>query len=227
MNKNFLTMSKAEQLTGWAWLLIQLLFLPSVVGFLNALLQLGLSVAMLNIILFTIDFIAVIAIFHRYLLVQLREIRLDRLVVWVPLGIMLYWTLSIFAQYLVLYLQPAHTNANNETISSFLQQQQFLMTIGTVILVPVTEETLFRGLLFGTLYKKHPALGYVVSVLVFAAVHVVGYIGTQDIFSLCVSLIQYIPAGLVLGLVYVKANSLVAPILIHAFLNALATLILR
>ena len=220
-------MSKTEQLAGWTWLIVQLLFLPSMVAITSMLLHLNLSVAMLNIILFTLDFIAIVAIFHRYLLMQIRMINLSRLLIWVPLGLLLYWTLSIAASYLVSYLQPAHTNANNETISSFLQEQQLLMTIGTVILVPVTEETLFRGLLFGTLYKKHPLLGYVVSVVVFAAVHVIGYIGTQDVLSLCVSLIQYIPAGLVLSFVYIKANTLAAPILIHACLNALATLLLR
>ena len=220
-------MSFTEQLAGWIWLMVQLLFLPSIVGIANLLLHLNLSVAMLNVILFTLDFIAIIAIFHRYLFVQIRMVKLSRLLIWVPLGLGLYWTLSIVVSYLLFYLQPAHTNANNETISSLLQEQQLLMTIGTVFLVPITEETLFRGLLFGTLYKKHPALGYVVSVLVFAAVHVIGYIGTQDILSLCVSLIQYIPAGLVLSFVYIKANTLAAPILIHSILNAVATLMLR
>ena len=220
-------MSFTEQLAGWIWLMVQLLFLPSIVGIANLLLHLNLSVAMLNVILFTLDFIAIIAIFHRYLFVQIRMVKLSRLLIWVPLGLGLYWTLSVVVSYLLFYLQPAHTNANNETISSLLQEQQLLMTIGTVFLVPITEETLFRGLLFGTLYKKHPALGYVVSVLVFAAVHVIGYIGTQDILSLCVSLIQYIPAGLVLSFVYIKANTLAAPILIHSILNAVATLMLR
>ncbi len=226
MNK-FLTMTKSEQAVGWAWFVIQLFFLPVVFALLNELLHLGMTVATLNIVLFVVNFIAVVAIFRRYLLVQLKSVRLKALAIWVPLGLFFYWTVAFAVSVLVLTLQPEHTNANNETVDLLIKQQPLLMTIGTVILVPITEETLFRGLLFGQLYKKHPMLGYTVSVFVFAAVHVVGYIGMQDPLSLCISLLQYLPAGLVFGIVYAESKTLVTPIILHAFFNLIATLSMR
>lgn len=226
MNK-FLTMTRAEQAIGWAWLVIQLFFLPTIISLINMLLHLGLSVTMLNVVLFTIDFIAVVVIFRRYLQGQLRSIRLSTLFVWVPVGFLLYWLMSIGVTYIAAILQPAHINANNVAIHTLLQERPLLMTVGTVIFAPITEEILFRGLLFGQLYKKKPILGYTVSVLVFAAVHVVSYIGMQSPLSLLISLLQYIPAGVVLGFIYVKAQTLAAPILIHAILNLLATVAMR
>ena len=224
---NFLTMTKTEQALGWAWFVIQLFFLPVVMVFLNELLHLGLTTAALNIILFIINFAAVAVIFHRYLINQLRNVRFKALAAWVPLGIIAYWILAIAVNIAVLTLQPEHSNANNEAVDTLLEQQPLLMSIGTVILVPITEETLFRGLLFGQLYKVHALLGYTVSVLVFAAVHVVGYIGMQDPVSLLISLLQYLPAGLVFGIVYAESRTLVAPIMLHAFFNLIATLSMR
>lgn len=226
MNK-FLTMTRSEQALGWAWFVIQLFFLPVVLVFVSELFGLGLSVVTLNIILFIINFAAVAVIFRRYLMNQLRSVRFKSLAVWVPLGIVLYWVFTIVINIVVLSLQPAHSNANNEAVDSLLNQQPLLMAIGTVILVPIAEETLFRGLLFGQLYKLHPLLGYVLSILVFAAVHVVGYIGTQDAFTLFISLLQYMPAGLIFGIVYAESGTLVAPIMLHSFFNLIATLSMR
>lgn len=225
--KKYLKMTYAEQAIGWAWFVIQLFFLPAVLTFLNELLHWGMTVATLNIVLFSVNFIVVAGIFRHYLLVQLKSVRLKSLVAWVPLGLFFYWTLAYAVSVLVLTLQPEHTNANNETVDVLIQQNPLLMSVCTVILAPITEETLFRGLLFGQLYKNRPMLGYTVSIFVFAAVHVVGYIGLQDPLSLCISLLQYLPAGLVFSIVYTQSGTLVAPIILHAIFNLIATLSMR
>lgn len=225
--KHYLKMTYAEQAVGWAWLVIQLFFLPVAVVLANDLLQLSLSAAVLNTVIYVIDLIAVIIIFRRFLLLQLRSIRISVLLLWVPVGFVLYWLLAYAATYVMLILQPEHINANNAAVKSLMDSQFILTTICTVIIAPITEETLFRGLLFGQLYRKQPILGYMISILVFAAVHVVSYIGQQSPLSLLISLVQYIPAGFVLSFVYTKAGTLTAPIFIHATLNLLATLALR
>ena len=226
MNK-FLTMTRSEQAMGWAWFVFQLFFLPVIFVFLNELLHIGLTITMLNVVLFIVNFAAIVLIFRRYLLLQLQSVRIKALAAWVPLGVFFYWTLAFAINIAVLTLQPEHANANNDTVDAFLQEQPFLMAIGTVVLAPITEETLYRGLLFGQLYKKHPILGYTVSIFLFAAVHVVGYIGQQDFFSLFVSLLQYLPAGLVFSIVYAESQTLVAPIILHSFFNLIATLSMR
>ena len=65
-------MSKTEQLLGWPYYLIQLLFLPTIIVFVDFWFKLGLNNAMLNIIMFTANFALILLIFHKYLYGQLR-----------------------------------------------------------------------------------------------------------------------------------------------------------
>ena len=60
------------------------------------------------------------------------------------------------------------------------------------------------------------------SVFVFAAVHVVGYIGQWDTLTLVLCFVQYIPAGLCLAWSYTRSDTIFAPILIHAAINFIA-----
>ena len=95
----------------------------------------------------------------------------------------------------------------------------FLMFVGTVILVPPVEECLFRGVIFRNLYKKSHAAGYLISMLAFACIHILGYIGQYSPLELVLAVLQYLPAGLCLGWSYIRGDSIFAPIFIHAAVN--------
>ena len=58
--------------------------------------------------------------------------------------------------------------------------------------------------------------------LAFACIHIVGYIGTYSPLELVMAVLQYLPAGLSLAWAYTKADSIFAPILIHACINLIA-----
>jgi len=60
-----------------------------------------------------------------------------------------------------------------------------------------------------------------VSMLVFAIIHIIGYIGQYSALELLMALLQYLPAGLCLAWSYTKADTIFAPILIHAAVNFL------
>ena len=102
-----------------------------------------------------------------------------------------------------------------------------MMALCVVVLVPVVEETLYRGLLFGRLYSKNHFLGYAVGTLVFALVHVLGYVGQYDALRLGLCLLQYIPAGLALSWAYVESDSIWAPVLMHMTINLIGMLAMR
>lgn len=229
MKHNLTPMTKWERTIGWPYLLIQLLFIPVAVVFVDYQFKLQLSDALLNVVLFTLDFVLIIAIFHRFLLkeLQLALSRIGKVLFTALIGFLLYWLLNIAVSILSFYLQPQHINANDQAIGEMAAQEYALMAIGTVLLVPITEETLFRGLIFGTLYRKNAALGYIVSVILFAAVHVLGYIGSQDHYSLLISFIQYLPAGLALCWSYARSETIWTPILIHAAVNCIGISAMR
>jgi membrane protease YdiL (CAAX protease family) len=103
-----------------------------------------------------------------------------------------------------------------------VQENATLMNIGTVLLVPIAEELLYRGLVFRSIHSKSRVWAYVISILVFAALHVVGYIGMYEPMHLFVCLLQYLPAGFCLAWAYERADTIWAPILIHVSVNQMA-----
>jgi membrane protease YdiL (CAAX protease family) len=136
----------------------------------------------------------------------------------------LYWVSSILISHIILYLDPSFANVNDENIASLADQNYPLMTIGAVLLVPIVEETLYRGVVFGKLYQKNIPLAYCVSITVFSALHVVEYIGVYPSFKLLLCFLQYIPAGLFLAWSYVKSDTIWVPIFIHMTLNLIGML---
>ena len=102
-----------------------------------------------------------------------------------------------------------------------------IVVIGTVLLVPMAEETLYRGLIFGFLYTKNRLAAYLVSAAVFSAIHLLGYIGSYSAPHLLLAFIQYLPAGFVLAEAYRFSGSIFAPIVIHGGINAIGLMLLR
>lgn len=225
-NKLSVTMTATEQITGLIYLVVQILLLPYVLFQGNLLLGNPLTVTQLNFVAFCIDFLCVTLIFHNFLLASVKD-ALTR--PWgclraAFLGLILYWVASFLVNNFIAAVYPDFYNVNDASIAGMTRENYTLMAIGTVILVPVVEETLFRGLIFRGLYNRHPVLGYAVSALCFGALHVLGYIGRYSPVHLLLCLIQYLPAGLCLGWAYVKADSIWAPILMHITINQIGIL---
>ena len=87
----------------------------------------------------------------------------------------------------------------------------------TVVLAPILEEILFRGILMkGMIHNKvKPATAIIASAVIFGAVH----FNPWQFVGACL-------LGLVLGLVYHKTKSLLMPILLHAFNNLLSAMMM-
>ena len=124
-------------------------------------------------------------------------------------------------------ISPDFFNVNDSAISTMVDQNTDLMAIGTILLAPVAEELFYRGLIFRGFYNKKPILGYLVSTLAFASLHVVGYIGLYSPLHLLLCLLQYIPAGICLGWAYAKTDCIFAPILMHIAINQIGILSMR
>ena len=135
------------------------------------------------------------------------------------LGFVAYYACNWFTTWAVRQLVPSFSNYNDHSIAAILKGNYFLMLIGTVILVPPVEECLFRGLIFRNLYGKSRWAAYIVSILAFAVIHIIGYIGSYSAIELLMAFLQYLPAGLCLAWAYTKADTIFAPIVIHAAIN--------
>ena len=63
--------------------------------------------------------------------------------------------------------------------------------------------------------------------LVFAIIHILGYIGKYSPLELVMAVLQYLPAGLCLAWSYAKADTIFAPIFVHAAINYITIRTLR
>ena len=134
----------------------------------------------------------------------------------------LLWLLLSFLQQ---FLKETPINLNQNTVSAFLNTYRGAMLVNVVILGPFVEEILFRGVIFGPLCKKNIFLAYVASMVAFAALHVISYIGVQHWSVLLFSALQYLPAGFVLCWSYQRSQSIWAPIVLHGLMNLFVSLL--
>ena len=222
-------LTNQETIGGFVYLVFELLFLSSVLSWINGRLAAPLKTAELNFVFYLINFIAILLIFHDFLGRGLRQTAQHPAIFCqaVILGAVAYFACSWATTEVVRLLVPGFSNYNDQSIAAMFGTSRFLMTIGVVILVPPAEECLFRGLIFRNLYGKSRWAAYIVSILAFAIIHILGYIGTYSPLELLMAFLQYLPAGLCLAWAYTKADTIFAPILIHAIINAVAIGLVR
>ena len=214
-------LSSRETVSGFCYLAFQLLLLPGLLAFVSQNLANPLSMAEVNFLFYLINFIAVLLIFRRFLgnsLDQALQHPIYTLEA-VILGFVFYYLCNIATTWIMQQFFPGFSNYNDEAIAAMSRGNYFLMFIGTVILVPPVEECFYRGLIFRNLYGKSKWAAYVVSILAFAIIHIIGFIGNYSALELLLAVAQYLPAGLCLAWAYTRADTIFAPIIIHAAIN--------
>ena len=221
MKKLTIHMTQQEKLYGWLYFAFEFFLLPSILQSINILIGKPFSIAVINGVYFAINFCCTGFIFRHYLCGSFDILRKKSVKVLVWAGILLpaYFAGCWICSQLAFALRPDFANLNDQSIESMLQESYWFMAIGTVLLVPMAEELLFRGLIFRGIFNKNPILAYTVSTLAFAAIHVVSFIGRYDLPLTLLSLLQYVPAGLCLGFAYAKTDTICTPILMHTIIN--------
>ena len=202
---------------------VSLLLLPSLISLGAA--ALGATLSDANIFYYFLNFTFTLVIFRKFLLGNLL-VALDRVFSVLWYGILAYLgqqTIGEMLNILIYSLFPDFVNLNDASVGLMVRQSP-LLAICVMTLVPVAEETLHRGLIFRGLYDRNPTLAYIASVVIFAAIHVAGYIGSLTPAQLLISFLQYLPAGYCLCFAYRRSGTLICPILVHMLVNAISVL---
>lgn len=222
-------LSSSETLNGFLYLAFTLLCLPSLLRWCNSQLSPSLSTAELNFLYYLLNFLAVLLIFHSFLGHSLRQVTQHPAYFCqaVILGLAAYYACFYAVDWIMDLITPGFSNYNDAAIADMSRGSYFLMLIGTVILVPPVEECFYRGLIFRNLYGKSHWAAYLVSMITFAAIHILGYLGLYTPLELIMAVLQYLPAGLCLAWAYIKSGTIFAPIVIHACINYLSIQRLR
>lgn len=98
----------------------------------------------------------------------------------------------------------------NELVNS--SSNLMYIVVYTVILVPIAEELVFRGVILNRLNNKVNFIyAIIISSILFSLVHGFGRLTPTFFFGLCMCII------------YLKTNNIIIPIIIHVLNNAIAT----
>lgn len=174
----------------------------------------------------SVTVIAVLLIFRNFLkdsIAPLGERSFGRFMLDLVIG---YGACVIMANTLAIVyeaLSITPPNENNDLVFEMLLHKPIPMAFTVVILAPIIEECLFRGILFAPLCRKCPIAAYIVSSVVFAGLHIIAGIGVNTPFELFLCFLQYLPHSLVLAWVYQRTRSIWGSIALHAMINAIST----
>ena len=227
----YVTMTQREKRLGWLCLPCCAVLLPLLFSLWGAPLAFFLEKA--------IGCAAVVVIFRRFLRESFHVplITPFKIGLKAALGLIVSCVVTIFMNDLFFFYVPdyfAYTDFGpmyynvNEAAFAALVQKNFLLTgVAFVVLAPIAEEVLFRGLLFGQLCPRSKLLAYILSVGLFAFLPVMGLIGQYPPIYLVLNFLQYVPLGLALGWVYTSTETIITPIVLRMVLHALAICAMR
>ena len=228
MKKLTVSMTDSEIKYGWIYFAVQMTVLQIFLALVNTIFGSPLSVTGLNVVYFVVNFVFSISIFHHFLKVSFRVAlkKPFRCIGYAAIGFILYWIASALIGNLFQWIRPGFSNINDDTIVIMLRERPVLIGVGVVLLVPVSEELVFRGLIFRPLYNRSPWLGYGVSVFGFSIIHILGYLGKAEPLVLLLCFIQYLPAAFCLAWAYARSKTIWSPVLIHTTINLISVLIM-
>ncbi len=226
MNLLYVTMNPKEKLGG---LCLLALFLP-VLPFLSA----SRSFLLFTLMLFVLS----VWVFRRFLL---ESLRIPLVTPWQILGkaalaAMISQLSRVLTNDLIYYflpnyflytdLGPLFYNGAWEWAVPLVRETALPAFLSLVLLLPVIEELLFRGLIFAHFYRHSPLAGFLLTLLIYTALRLLPVLGRDPLY-LGVCALQYIPMTIYLSWVYVRSDTIAAPIAAHMLINAVSLYILR
>jgi membrane protease YdiL (CAAX protease family) len=221
-------MTAVEQLAGVCFFVIYLLVLPFVTSpafeLVEKLLNTDISSALQHTIYYYAVFAVTVIIFHNYIgkaTVRLTE-HVGEVCRTAVVGLVALYGLNELVFRLTNLIMNNRTNLNDTTISAQINDAPRVTFLIVVLLAPFVEEVLFRGLVFGGLKGKNRVMAYVVSCVLFAALHVWQFAVVQRDITYFLLMVQYLVPGLVLAWAYDHSGTIWTPFAVHAAANALS-----
>lgn len=184
-------------------------------------------------------FLATGFVFRRFLVssAQVPLTPLSSVLKFALLGLVLAQLANLLANDLIFYFLPNYfgygptgpyfLNIRKELIAACGSENFPLTALCLILFVPVWEELLHRGLVFGTLVQKSLPLAYVAATLLYALLPIVPLLGNYRADYVILHFIQYIPISLMFCWIYTKSETILTPILAHMVMNAVSIFTMR
>ena len=221
-------MNRTERVAGTIFFLVYLLVMPllatRIFDLLEVVLDTTINDSLRNVLYYYTLFAVTVLLFHSYLAHTSSRFldNLNRALSTMLLGLLVFYGANELLFRVCNVLFDSRTNLNDMTIAAQVASAPRMTALIVVLLAPFVEEVLFRGLVFGNLRRKSAAVGYVVSCLLFALLHVWQFAVVNRDVTYFLLMLQYLVPGLVLAWVYDRTGTLWTSIGLHAAANALA-----
>ena len=158
---------------------------------------------------------------------RFKEHFTDNFVYSITIGIVMIYGISIVANMIINFVLGGGSNdsANQLLFEDYLNNGALLMAFQSVILAPILEELLFRGLVFRSLRDKSKWLAIFASSFLFGFLHIYSALFAGDLSQL-IYLFSYGGMGFAFSYAYEKRKTICVPILMHMINNLVAIILL-
>ena len=223
-------MTGMERIAGTIFFLVYLLVMPLLATKLfdlaGTLLDISISAAQRNIWYYYIVFVLTLLLFHQFLARTTSHFfdTLGEASKTFAIGLVMFYGANELLYRVCHLLLGSRVNLNDVTIAAQVESVPRLTVAIIVFFAPFVEEVLFRALVFGCLKEKSRFLGYAVSSVLFALLHVWSLARGGWSVNELMLLAQYLVPGIAFVWAYDRSGTLWPSILLHMAVNALALL---
>lgn len=216
-------MRRYEIVGGIIWFLVYNLCMGLLLELILGLLHIEYDSVLLNAVYFFANFGITVILFRRFLAYSLPVVADHplRFLKGLLVGFCVYWVMSACLTMLVELLEFSAWVPNDDTVSEIAGANYRVMWVGAVLLAPLTEETMMRGLIFGNIRRKNRPLSYIITAVVFALMHVLPYVMEMNILTFGYNMLVYGLPSVALCVCYEYSGTIWGPIVLHMIINAL------
>ena len=219
-----ITMRRYEIIGGILLFITTQLFMDYILYFLFGLFGMEANDVAMNGTYYVVNFLATAMVFRRFLAYSLpiaadHFLRFFKAII---LGFVLYLGCQMVTGMVAGLISPDFATPNDDTIRAIADANYNVMWVGAVLLAPLVEETLMRGLIFGNVRRKSRFLAYFLTAFVFAGMHIYPFVMTMDVLSIVLNFLVYGLPSIALCAAYEISGTIWAPIALHMIINAIA-----
>lgn len=225
MKQSFsVTMRRYEIIGGILLFIISQFFMDYILYFVFGLFGVEANDVTMNGTYYVVNFLATAMVFRRFLAYSLpiaadHFLRFFKAII---LGFVLYLGCQMLTGMVSGLISPDFATPNDDTIRAIADVNYNVMWVGAVLLAPLVEETLMRGLIFGNVRRKSRFLAFFLTAFIFAGMHIYPFVMTMDVLSIVLNFLVYGLPSIALCVAYEISGTIWAPIALHMIINAIA-----
>ena len=218
-------LSKVQSILGWFYLPMHIAVIPLLSGLLAYFSPEPVDATAVNVAYYPIGLSFTLLVMGSWLRRDFDTLldNWSRCLLYMLFAYAAYWALNFAVAALLMLSEGEVVNPNNEAVMEMSGGGYGPLRGLAIFIAPLVEETLFRGVMFGTLRRRGWRIpAYIVSIVVFSIYHVWQYVLVYADPTLLIYTLQYIPVSAALAWVYDRSGTIWGSIFFHMLINLIA-----